>query len=75
MGIKEEAKKNFNKQKYDKEYNKTHYKKVTIRLKFDESEEIEKYCTDFNISVNSFVKMCCKYAINELTIDELKRYK
>lgn len=66
---------NFDKNKYDSEYKKTHYKDVKIRLKFNEYDKIKNYCDDFNVSMYNLAKMCLKYCIDNVHIDELKRYK
>lgn len=63
------------KNEYDNKYIKEHYKTFAYRAKLDTAEEIKKYCDDFNISVNSFINMCCKYCMNNVHIDNLKHYK
>ena len=67
--------KEFNQAEYNKEYNKKHYKKVTNEWKFDEYDKIKNYCDDMNIPCATYIKMCCKYCIDNVHIDELKRYK
>ena len=65
----------FDKNKYDSKYNKEHYKEIKIRLKFDEYDNIKNYCNDMNLPCATYIKMCCKYCIDNVHIDELKRYK
>ena len=66
---------NFDKNKYDSKYNKEHYKEIKIRLKFDEYDKIKNYCDDMNLLCATYTKMCLKYCIDNVHIDELKRYK
>ncbi len=66
---------NFNQQEYNNQYNKEHYTRPSILFKKDEFVNIKNYCKDFGISVSRFVQLCCKYCIDNVHIDELKRYK
>lgn len=66
---------NFDKNKYDSEYKKENYTKPSIYFQKDEFINIKNYCKDFDISVSQFVQLCCKYCIDNVHIDELKRYK
>ena len=65
----------FDKNKYDSKYNKEHYKEIKIRLKFDEYDKIKNYCEDMNLLSATYTKMCLKYCIDNVHIDELKKYK
>lgn len=67
--------KKFNQSEYDKQYKKAHYKKPSILFKTEDYETLKKYCDNFDLSFSEFVKMCCKYCIDNVHIEELKRYK
>lgn len=66
---------NFNQKEYNKEYNKTHYKKPSILFKIEDYNNIAMYCKDFNLPFGEYVKMCVNYCLENVHIDELKRYK
>lgn len=72
---KSENKSGFNKNKYDSEYQKTHYKRSTILFKINDYENINSYCKDFNLPFGEYVKMCVNYCVENVHIDELKQYK
>ena len=47
----------FNQQEYIKEYNKNNYKKISIYLKNDEFEELNKLLKENNLSKNELFKI------------------
>ena len=49
--------KEFNQQEYIKEYNKSNYKKISIYLKSDEFEELNKLLKENNLSKNELFKI------------------
>lgn len=65
----------FDKSKYDNEYIKENYKRTAILLKKDEYDNIKSYCDDMNLPLGTLTKMCLKYCVDNVHIDELKRYK
>ena len=74
MSTKMDIKKTFNKAEYDKEYNKEHYKKVTLLLKFDDYNKMKEYCNTFGLSFNNFVRLSGLYAADTADISDLKKY-
>lgn len=63
---------NNNKYKYDKEYVKTHYTTLRADFKKDAAQNVKQYCKDMQISVSSYIQMCCKYCIDNIPLQELK---
>ena len=61
-----------NNSKYKQEYNKTHYTNIQINFKKDDAQNVKQYCKDMNISVSSYIQMCCKYCIDNIPLQELK---
>lgn len=56
--------KKFNKNEYDKQYHKTHYKNICMSLKPDDYNTIDNYCNDNGISKTAYIVACCKYCID-----------
>ncbi len=65
----------FNQNEYNNKYKGDNYARVTCEAKKADIAVIKQYCKDFNISVSQFIQLCCKYCIDNVHIDELKRYK
>lgn len=65
----------FNQKEYNKEYTKKNYKKPSIYFSIEDYNNIALYCKDFNLPFSEYVKMCCKYCLDNVHIDELKQYK
>ncbi|WP_455527602.1 RepB family protein [Huintestinicola sp.] len=49
---------------YNKNYNKTHYKNINIRIKPETNEMLEDYCKDMHISKATFITNAIKYIID-----------
>lgn len=57
--------KQFNKNEYDKEYLKSHYKRINILCKPADADMITEYCADNNInSKSAYIVNCVKYCID-----------
>ena len=65
---------NNSKYKYDKEYAKAHYTTLRADFKKEDAQNVKQYCKDMNISVNSYIQMCCKYCIDNIPLQELKDF-
>jgi len=52
------------KKRANDKYIKNHYKRYSIGIPNDEAEQIEKYCSDNNISKNNFFREAAKEKIN-----------
>ena len=63
---------NNSKYKYDKEYAKQYYTTLRADFKKDDAENVKQYCKDMQISVSSYIQLCCKYCIDNITLQELK---
>lgn len=51
-----ERPKTFNKREYNKEYQKNHYKQVTLSLTPELKEHLDKYCSQEKISRSEFIR-------------------
>ncbi|MEZ3454918.1 MAG: ribbon-helix-helix domain-containing protein [Oscillospiraceae bacterium] len=51
-----ERPKTFNKREYNKEYQKNHYKQVTLSLTPELKERLDKYCSQEKISRSEFIR-------------------
>ncbi len=51
-----ERPKTFNKREYNKEYQKNHYKQVTLSLTPELKECLDKYCSQEKISRSEFIR-------------------
>lgn len=51
-----ERPKPFNKREYNKEYQKNHYKQVTLSLTPELKERLDKYCSQEKISRSEFIR-------------------
>lgn len=59
------SEKKFNKNEYDKEYLKSHYKRINILCKPSEYDNIVSYCIDNGIkSKSAYIIACCQYCID-----------
>lgn len=58
--------------KYINNYKKEHYTVLRSEFKKADAENIKSYCKDMQISVSSYIQMCCKYCIDNIPIQELK---
>lgn len=56
--------KKFNKSEYDRQYHKTHYNNISLRLKPNDYNIIANYCNDNGISKTAYIIACCKYCID-----------
>lgn len=61
-----------NSSKYINNYKKEHYTVLRSEFKKDDAEAVKSYCKDMNISVSSYIQMCCKYCIDNIPLQELK---
>ena len=61
-----------NNNKYINDYKKEHYTVLRSEFKKDDAQNVKQYCKDMNISVNSYIQICCKYCINNIPLQELK---
>lgn len=61
--------KEFNQQEYIKEYNKNNYKKISIYLKNDEFEELNKLLKENSLSKNELFRI----AFNMLKNGKIKK--
>lgn len=61
-----------NNSKYKQAYNKAHYTNIQINFKKDNAQNVKQYCKDMQISVSSYIQMCCKYCIDNIPLQELK---
>lgn len=51
-----ERPKTFDKREYNKEYQKSHYKQVTLSLTPELKERLDSYCRDMKISRSEFIR-------------------
>ena len=58
--------------KYINNYKKEHYTVLRSEFKKDDAEAVKSYCKDMNISVSSYIQICCKYCIDNIPLQELK---
>lgn len=63
-----------NNSKYINDYKKEHYTVLRSEFKKNDAEAVKSYCKDMQISVSSYIQMCCKYCIDNITLQELKDY-
>lgn len=61
-------------QKYKQEYAKQHYTTLRADFKKDDAEAVKSYCKDMQISVSSYIQICCKYCIDNISLQELKGF-
>ena len=45
---------------------------VTVKSHDEKAEAVKSYCKDMNISVSSYIQLCCKYCIDNIPLQELK---
>ena len=38
----------------------------------EDAEDVKQYCKDMQISVSSYIQLCCKYCIDNVPLHELK---
>ena len=60
--------------KYINNYKKEHYTVLRSEFQKDDAQNVKQYCKDMNISVSSYIQMCCKYCINNIPLQELKDF-
>ena len=58
--------------KYKQEYAKQHYTTLRADFKKEDAQNVKQYCKNMNISVSSYIQMCCKYCIDNIPLQELK---
>ena len=58
--------------KYINNYKKEHYTVLRSEFQKDDAEAVKSYCKDMNISVSSYIQLCCKYCIDNIPLQELK---
>lgn len=63
--------KKFDETAYKRDFNKKNYKNITVRLKFDDADEIINFCKDMNISINKLFVQSAKYVIDNDLLDEI----
>lgn len=63
-----------NNNKYINDYKKEHYTVLRSELKKEDAQNVKQYCKDMEISVSSYIQLCCKYCIDNITLQELKDY-
>lgn len=63
-----------NNSKYKQAYNKAHYTNIQTNLKKEDAEAVKSYCKDMQISVSSYIQLCCKYCIDNIPLQELKDF-
>ena len=63
----------FDQKAYIQAYEKEKYKKILLRLKPSEYEQIEKYCQDMGISKNSFLIKSALYIIANDLLSEIQK--
>lgn len=61
-----------NNSKYKQEYNKAHYTNIQTNFKKEDAQAVKSYCKDMQISVSSYIQLCCKYCIVNISWQELK---
>ena len=61
-----------NSNKYINNYKKEHYTVLRSEFKKDDAEAVKSYCKDMNISVSSYIQLCCKYCIDNIPLQERK---
>lgn len=61
-----------NNSKYKQAYNKAHYTNIQTNFKKEDAENVKQYCKDMQISVSSYIQLCCKYCIDNIPLQELK---
>ena len=58
--------------KYINNYKKEHYTVLRSEFKKEDAQNVKQYCKDMNISVSSYIQICCKYCIDNILLKELK---
>lgn len=61
-----------NNSNYKQAYNKAHYTNIQTNFKKEDAENVKAYCKDMQISVSSYIQLCCKYCIDNIPLQELK---
>ena len=61
-----------NNNKYINDYKKEHYTVLRAEFKKEDAENVKQYCKDMQISISSYIQMCCKYCIDNIPLQELK---
>ena len=60
--------------KYINNYKKEHYTVLRSEFKKEDAQNVKAYCKDMQISVSSYIQICCKYCINNIPLQELKDF-
>ena len=60
--------------KYINDYTKQHYTTLRADFKKEDAQNVKQYCKDMNISVSSYIQICCKYCIDNIPLQELKDF-
>ncbi len=55
----------FNKREYDSNYQKTHYKRITVDVKPELKKSIDDYCFDHGISKSEFLRQALEALENK----------
>ena len=63
-----------NNSKYINNYKKEHYTLLKSEFKKEDAENVKAYCKDMQISVSSYIQICCKYCIDNIPLQELKDF-
>lgn len=72
MPRKSKSEQPFDKSKYDREYQKQHYKRIPLDLKFDFYNELLDHALETGEPVNAFIRRAIEETIQR---DKDKRYK
>lgn len=52
------------KQRANKKYNDSHYKPISIKIKNDLKDTIDRVSAEKNLSIASYCRLCIEYCIN-----------
>ena len=69
--MQENETKKFNKNAYDMQYAKDHYKQMKLNVKPCDYDIIDNFCKDLQISRQKFMINCALYIINHDMIDDI----
>lgn len=70
--MKENETKKYNKNAYNMQYDKDHYKQMKLNVKPEIFDKITTYCKDMDISRQEFMIKAALYIINNNLLDEIK---
>lgn len=73
--MQENETKKFDETAYKRQFNKDHYKNITLSVKPEIFEQITNFCKDVQISRTEFMINCALYAIDNGLIDDIRAYK